>query len=344
MKDRKFKFIPLVLVAILIYSLTFYGYQILYTPNFLVGGESREFYIDRDATFDDVRNTLYDNKYLHDAVSFSFLAKLMDYPDLIKPGRYMIPHDATNLKVIRMLRAGEQIPVMVTFNNVRLLSELSEKVCANIELEPAELDSLLESDSVGLKYGFDKESFRSMFLPNSYEVYWNISAEGFLNKMKAEYDKFWNEERLSKADSMGLTPEEVSVLASIVQAETRHNAESKIIAGLYYNRLKIGMPLQADPTLIFGVGDFEITRVLNVHKAIDSPYNTYKYAGLPPGPINFPTIHSIDAVLNYDPNNYLYMCAKEDFSGYHNFTASHREHINNANKFQKALNRARIYK
>ena len=182
-----------------------------------------------------------------------------------------------------------------------------------------------------------------MFIPNTHEVYWTISAEQLLEKFKKEYDKFWNEGRLAKAKVLNMTPVEVSILASIVQAETRHNDESPRIAGLYLNRLKMGMPLQADPTLIYAIGNFDIQRVLNVHKEIDSPYNTYKYAGLPPGPINFPSIISIDAVLNHEEHNYIYMCAKEDFSGYHNFTASLREHNNNARKFQQALNRARIY-
>lgn len=343
MKARKILIIILVVVAIMFISFSFYVYQMFNTANFLVEQQDRDFYIYTEDTFEDVRNRLYDENYIHDAVSFSLLSKLMKYTENVKPGHYVIEANTTNYEVVKMLRAGEQVPVLITFSNVRLLSELSELVCANIELEPAEFDSLLFGEDTPEKYGFNKDSFRSMFIPNTYEVYWNISAENLLEKFKTEYDKFWNDERLKKADSLNMTPVEVSVMASIVQAETRHNDESPTIAGLYLNRLKRGMLLQADPTLIYAVGDFKIQRVLNVHKEIDSPYNTYKYTGLPPGPINFPSIISIDAVLNNEDHNYLYMCAKEDFSGYHNFTSSLTEHLRNARRFQNALNRARIY-
>lgn len=343
MKTRKSIIIALAVVAIMFISFSFYFYQILFTPNFLVDKEDKSFYIHTGATFKEVRNALYDGYYLNDAISFSFLAKLMDYDEAVKPGHYVIEKNSTNIEVIRKLRAGAQTPVNITFSNVRLLKELSEKICDNIQLDPAELDSLLFDPKTAKKYGFDQETFRCMFIPNTYEVYWTISAEELLDRFKEEYEKFWDEERQKKAEQMGLTPVEVCVLASIVQAETRHAEESPRIAGLYLNRIKRGMLLQADPTLIYAVGDFTIQRVLNIHKAIDSPYNTYKFTGLPPGPINFPSIISLDAVLNYEKNDYLFMCAKEDFSGYHNFTSSLSQHLRNARKFQQALNEAKIF-
>ncbi len=342
MKTRKIFVIVLVVLMIMFISFSFYAYQIVYTPNLLVDQEDREFYIYHGDTFEDVKEGLYPD-YVNDLMSFAFMAKLMNYQENVKPGKYTIKANATNYETIKMLRGGEQTPVNITFSNVRLLEELSEKVCDNIELEAAQFDYLLFDPETPEKFGFDRESFRTMFIPNTHEVYWTISAEQLLEKFKKEYDKFWNESRMDKAIALNMSPAEVSVLASIVQAETRHNDESPRIAGLYLNRLKMGMPLQADPTLIYAVGNFEIQRVLNVHKEIDSPYNTYKYAGLPPGPINFPSIISIDAVLNHEDHKYIYMCAREDFSGYHNFTASLREHNNNARKFQQALNRARIY-
>jgi UPF0755 protein len=177
----------------------------------------------------------------------------------------------------------------------------------------------------------------AMFIPNTYEVYYNVSPEGLLEKMHDEYEAFWNTERKEKAAKIGLTPVEVATLASIVQAETIKEDEAPIIAGLYLNRLKKGIALQADPTLKFAVGDFSLKRILNVHKEIESPYNTYKYPGLPPGPISMAEINSIDAVLNYTSSNYYYMCAKEDFSGRHNFTNSYEEHMRNAAKYQRAL-------
>jgi UPF0755 protein len=178
-----------------------------------------------------------------------------------------------------------------------------------------------------------------MFIPNTYEVYYQTSPKELIERMHSEYEKFWNSERKAKAAKLGFTPIEISILASITQAESIKKEEAPIIAGLYINRLKIGMPLQADPTLVFAVGDFTLKRVLNEHKEIDSPYNTYKNAGLPPGPINMPELRSLEAVLNYTQSDYLYMCAKEDFSGNHNFTGDYNRHVNNAIKYQRALER-----
>jgi UPF0755 protein len=176
-----------------------------------------------------------------------------------------------------------------------------------------------------------------MFIPNTYMVYFNVIPDDLINRFNKEYHRFWTVERLDKARSLGLTPIEVSILASIVQAEISEEEEGPIVAGLYLNRLKKDIPLQADPTLVFATGDFTIKRVLNVHKEIDSPYNTYKYTGLPPGPINMPYISSIDAVLNYKKHDYLYMCAREDFSGFHNFASTMDEHLKNARRYQRAL-------
>jgi UPF0755 protein len=189
------------------------------------------------------------------------------------------------------------------------------------------------------RHGFNKENILTMFIPNTYEVYYQTSPADLIERMYEEYEKFWSSDRRSKAEKLGFTPIEVSILASITQAESVKKDEAPIIAGLYINRLKKGMPLQADPTLVFAVGDFTLKRVLNEHKEIDSPYNTYMYPGLPPGPVNMPEIRSLDAVLNYTPSDYLYMCAKEDFSGRHNFTGDYRQHTNNAIKYQRALER-----
>jgi UPF0755 protein len=344
MTKRKLLIVFLIIGTVMMSSFSFYGYQILYAPNFQVEKGDRYLFIETGSDFGDVQKLVYDERYVNDPISFSFLSKLMDYDQLVRPGKYLVKSNSTNLEIIRMLRAGEQIPVNITFNNVRLLQELSEKICQNIELKPEEFDNYLFGQSVYDKYNFDQNTFPCMFIPNTYEVYWNISAEKLLERMNSEYNKFWNDNRKAKAQALNLSPNEVVTLASIVQAETKHYVESPIIAGLYLNRLKRGILLQADPTLVFAVGDFTIQRVLNVHKNVESPYNTYKYAGLPPGPINFPSIRSIDAVLNYEQHQYLYMCAKEDFSGYHNFASNLRDHLNNARKYQNALNRAQLYK
>ena len=189
------------------------------------------------------------------------------------------------------------------------------------------------------KHGFTKDNILAMFIPNTYEVYFNVSPDDLITRMHAEHEKFWNESRREKAEAIGMTPIEVSILASIVQAESVREDEAPLIAGLYINRLKKDIPLQADPTLVFAVGDFTLKRVLNEHKEVDSPYNTYRNRGLPPGPDNMPEIFAIDAVLDHTKSNYIYMCAKEDFSGRHNFTHSYSQHMNNAARYQAALSR-----
>jgi UPF0755 protein len=336
MKPNK-RLILFLLFAILGISFTFYGFQMVYTPNFLVGKENRLLLVSENATFKDVQAQLHEGNYVQDLVSFSFLAKLMGYDDQIKPGRYVIKKDMTNLEVLKILRSGKQAPVRITFNNVRVVPELSEKITRNLNMTPAEFETALNNFAASNKYGLSKDNIMAMFIPNTYEVYFNITPEGLVKRMYHEYDLFWSAERKEKAKKVGLTPVEVSVLASIVQAETIKAEEAPIIAGLYLNRLKKGIALQADPTLKFAANDFSLKRVLNEHKQIDSPYNTYLYPGLPPGPINLPEISSIDAVLNYFQSDYYYMCAKEDFSGRHNFTNSYDEHMSNAIRYQRAL-------
>lgn len=331
------RLILFLLVAILGISFTFYGFQIVYTPNFLVDAEDRDILIKDDMSFKDIQRIFHEERYVDDLVSFSFLAKVMGYTDNIKPGRYIIRKGMTNIEVVRMLRAGDQVPVNITFNNVRLPGELAEKITKTLSMTPHEFEAALVAFAMSNSDGFTKDNMLSMFIPNTYQVYYNVKPDALVERMHGEYNNFWNEERRAKAKAIGFTPLEVSVLASIVQAESVRADEAPVIAGLYINRLKKGIPLQADPTLVFAVGDFSLKRVLNVHKEIDSPYNTYRNAGLPPGPINLPEIRTLDAVLNYTPSDYIYMCAKEDFSGRHNFTSSHQEHINNAIRYQRAL-------
>lgn len=333
------KLIVFLLFSVLLISFGYYAYQVCYTPNVLVGKQPRPLIIENGATFKDVQDKLHKGDYTQDLISFSFLSKLMDYDEQVKPGRYILQPNLTNIQAIRLLRAGIQEPVKITFNNVRLIKDLSEKITRNLNLKPAEFEAALIGFTMNNPYGFNKDNILSMFLPNTYEVYYNVSAEELIDRMHMEFEKFWNEERLAKARAVGLTPIEVSILASIVQAESVKRNEAPVIAGLYINRLKKGIPLQADPTLVFAVGDFSLKRVLNEHKEIDSPYNTYRNRGLPPGPVNLPEIFALDGVLDYTKSNYLYMCAKEDFSGNHNFTSSYREHLNNATRYQKALTR-----
>ena len=243
----------------------------------------------------------------------------------------------SNLQALKVLNSAQQVPVRVTFSYVRLRNELVDKITKNVGMSPDEFNIALDDFVKSNDQGFTNDNILCMFLPNTYEVYFNVLPEDLVIKLNGEYKKFWNEDRINKAKAIGLTPIQVSILASIVQAESVKADEAPVIAGLYLNRLKKKIALQADPTLVYAVGDFGLKRVLNSHKEIDSPYNTYKYPGLPPGPITVPQIASIDAVLNYQPNDYYYMCAKEDFSGYHNFAHNLDDHNVNARKYQKAL-------
>jgi UPF0755 protein len=263
----------------------------------------------------------------------------MDYDKAIKPGRYVLEANMTNLQAIRLLRSGNQVPVDVTFNNIRTIDELAEKITRNLLMTPQEFRAGLIKYAMNNPEGFNENNIIAMFIPNTYEIHYNITPDGLTERMFYEYELFWNEERKAKAKEIGFTPVQISTLASIVQAETIKKDEAPLVASLYTNRLKSGMPLQADPTLKFALGDFTIKRILNVHKEVDSPYNTYLHTGLPPGPINMPEQWALNAVLSYKQTDYYYMCAKEDFSGYHNFSNSYQQHMRNAKRYQDALTR-----
>jgi len=344
MKKRKMVAFGMVVFSILLTSFSFYFYQVFYAGNVLIEKQTLQFVIDKNDNYDSVRNNLYNQDIIQDAVSFSFVSKILGYQKLVKPGVYQLEPEMTNLEVVRMLRSGDQVPVQITFNNVRLKEDLAEKITTNIGLSSSEFLSILNDEEFLSEYGFNSNNATAMFIPDTYEVYWTISGKALFQKMFEEYKNFWNSTRKSKAAALNLSPIQVSVLASIVQAESIKAEESPVIAGLYLNRLKRDIALQADPTLVFAVGDFTIQRVLNEHKKVDSPYNTYMYKGLPPGPINMPTINSLDAVLNFENHNYIYMCAKEDFSGYHRFARTLTQHNKNARLFQNALNQRKIYR
>jgi UPF0755 protein len=245
-------------------------------------------------------------------------------------------------QLLQNLKNGNQAPCRITFNNIRLKEDLAKRIGEQLMFSEGELYQQLNDSAVCAQLGFDTNTILCMFIPNTYEMYWNISVERFMKRMQSEYDKFWTPERIEKAQGISLTPIQVSILASIVEEETAASSEYSTVAGLYINRLRRGMLLQADPTVKYAMGDFSLRRILFVHLETDSPYNTYKYAGLPPGPIRIPSIRAIDAVLNYARHNYIYMCAKEDFSGKHNFATTLSEHNANAAKYRAALNRLNI--
>ncbi len=295
-------------------------------------------YIPTGSDIDDVIQILDDKKLLLDESSFLFTARQLKYDKNVKPGRYLLKNGMNNKALISLLRSGRQTPLNVVFNNIRTKEQLAERIGEQIEASPMAIKNLMNDADYVRELGFTTENILCLFIPNTYEMYWNTSADQFLKKMHKEYKKFWTPGRVEKARLLEFTPLEVSVLASIVQQESNRSDEKPVIAGVYINRLKKNWKLEADPTLVYALGDYSIKRVLSVYKEIDSPYNTYKYNGLPPGPICLPTNSSIDAVLNYSKHSYMYFCAKEDFSGYHNFASNYLQHLINARKFQRALN------
>jgi len=342
---RAFIFIFILLLLAAAGVAAYLGYQIIYSPNVWTEDEGEYFiYISNDDDFEDIKTQLYSEGYIIHRKNFELLADYKKYPENIKAGRYAIQKGMSNNDLINMLRSGNQEPVKLLFNNIRLKKDLAEKVASQINIDQNKFLELLNDSAYVKNLGFETETIKSMFIPNTYFVYWNTETEEFINRMKYEYDQFWNDERKQKASQKDLNPIEVSILASIVDKETQRNDEKAKIAGVYLNRLNSGWRLQADPTLIYALGDFNIKRVLNAYKEIDSPYNTYKYTGLPPGPICIPSIASIDAVLNAEDHAYFFFCAKPDYSGYHNFAKTSTQHIKNANAYREFLNKEKIFK
>lgn len=320
------------------------GYKIVYAPNVTIKNKTSEVIrIPTGSAFEDVI-VILSNAGLKNKQTFTFLAGIKKYKENIKPGQYRIPARASNNEIINMLRGGFQESVALRFTNIRTKEQLISRICKKIEADSTELLALLDDDQyLREKLGLKSETVLTLFIPNTYKFYWNTSAKQFLERMQTEYKKFWTTERKSKAKQIGLSQTEVSILASIVQSEQlQFPDERPIIAGLYLNRLRINMPLQSDPTVIYAIGDFTRNRVLDKDKAVNSPYNTYRRTGLPPGPIYIPEISSINAVLDYQKNNFLYMCAKEDFSGRHNFASTLNAHNRNATKYRNALNKCKI--
>ena len=312
-------------------------YQKIYNPNVFVK-QAKYLYIADDADFNAVKDSLCKNFTVKDPDAFVWVAEKKHYPTKIHGGRYRITDGMNNNQIVNLLRSGNQEPVRVTFNNIRTISQLCGKISQQLPIDSTYLYKLLSDDTFLNKYGFNHVTANALFIPDSYDFYWNTSAEKFVDRMYDFYKQYWTDERKAKAKSIGLTPLEVSILASIVQSEqAAHKEEQPTIAGLYLNRLKIDMPLQSCPTLIYAIGDFTIKRVTNKMIETDSPYNTYKNPGLPPSPINFPEKNALESVLNYKPNDYIYMCAKSDFSGYHNFAKTYQQHLVYAKEYQKKL-------
>ncbi len=344
MKNRRLVIISLLLffAAVFIVAAVIYGR--LYSPSvFPQGGESI-LYIPDGSTYEQAMDTIEANLEIKSIKTLKWVADKKKYPVLVKPGRYVISGSMSANDLINMLRGGKQMPVMITFNNIRTLNELAGRIGGQIEADSAAIMGFFSDPDNYSSDGFSRETVISVFIPDTYEFYWNTSARKLYSRMLREYRRFWDRERIKKSEDIGLTPVEVSTLASIVDEEALKNDEKPRIAGVYLNRLRRGIPLQADPTIKFAIGNFNVNRILYRHLETDSPYNTYKYAGLPPGPIACPSIGGIEAVLNAEKHDYLYFAARPDFSGYHNFARTLSEHNMNARRYQSELNRRRIYR
>ena len=320
----------------LFYYLKYFGANVTDKQEYL--------YIHTGATYQDVYKTIRDEGIVKDSTSFNWAAQNMKYTTRVKPGRYHLVAGMSNRRLINMLASGTQEPVTLNFHNLRLKEEFAGFVSKKIEPDSTSIIHLLDSTEFLKQYGFTPDNVYAMFIPNTYQVYWNSTPEKFFKRMYANYEKFWKPERKQKAEAIGLSPIQVSILASITDAEALHDDEMPTIAGLYLNRLKKGMKLESDPTVIFAKQDFTIKRVLNKYLSFDSPYNTYLHTGLPPGPIMMPSVNALNSVLDYKKTDYIYMCAKADFSGYHAFATNVADHLVNAHKFQQALNERNIKK
>ena len=331
----KYYLIPVIICLLVIGGLVYY----YFLTDFAKDKETVAYvYIDDDDSLDSVFVKLEPVTTGHSLTAFKCLARHSGYPEHIRTGRYGIWPGQSTIKTFRNLKNGHQEAEMLTIPESRTMEKLAGALSKKLMLDSLTLVlSLADNDFCG-RWGYDTATIACLFVPNTYEIYWNISLDGLMERMQKEHDRFWNGERTAKAEAIGLIPNEVCTLASIIDEETANNEEKPMVAGMYLNRLKADMPLQADPTIKFAMKRFELRRIYHDMLFYDSPYNTYRNTGLPPGPIKIASIKGIDAVLNRVAHDYLYMCAKEDFSGTHNFAKTYREHLNNAARYSKALN------
>src|SRR5450759_778289 len=319
-------------------------YRNLFGINITLNKNNQIIYLPTGSSYEQIMDTLESKLIIKNRKVLDMIARKKNYPALIKPGRYVIDKGLSYNSLINILRSGRQSPVNITYSNVNTLYEIAGKIGMILESDSSHIIGFFSNESNFSGDGFNKENIISLFIPNTYEFYWNTDARGLYTRMLKEYRLFWNDQRMAKAKEKGLDPKEVSTLASIIDDEAAQPVEKPRIAGVYLNRIRMGIPLQADPTIKFALNDNSITRILKKDLLVDSPYNTYRHPGLPPGPIGCATIDGIDAVLNAEKHDYLFFAAKADFSGYHNFSRTLSEHNKYARLYQKELNKRRIFK
>ena len=340
---KKVVYTILTLVVVMLISAALKIYEDVLASNITLPENSKGYvYVGTRLTLDQNRENWKESGLFRNLDAFVRVIKVLGFEGKIKPGRYEVNPSTSNYNLIRLMASGRQTPIDITFKYAERKDDLIKFWSGLLEADSNELSVLLNDASLFEDIGLDTMNSISIFIPNTYNLYWNTPAEDLLLRMKKEYQLFWNNERKTKAAALNLTNQQVSILASIVQKETYQKAEMPIVAGVYYNRLKKGMPFQADPTILYAINDKSIKRVAGAMLQIESPFNTYKYSGLIPGPICVPSVQAIDAVLNLQKHNYIYFCAKEDFSGFHNFASSFSQHQLNARKYQRELNRRGI--
>ena len=299
-----------------------------------------DLYVGSDSDYGQLADSLMPR--LRHRAAFRYYARRIDLASTFKPGHYTLSRGMNVIRIARMLKLGLQTPVRVTVNNVRTPAQLAQKLAPQLEADSAALMEVFTSRKVAAELGFDSVTFFSMFIPDSYELYWTVSPQEFVARMKREYDRFWTPERDRLRKRSGLSRLGVMTLASIVYEETRQSDEMPRVAGVYVNRLNKGILLQADPTVKYAMQDFGLKRILYKHLKYESPYNTYLHKGLPPSPICMPGKNAIDAVLNYEKHDYIFFCARPTFDGYHNFARTLDEHMKNARAYSEELNRRNI--
>ncbi len=341
-KKRILLTISLVIVGLFVF-LGFLGYRKIIKPFVKTKEQGALVYIPTGSSFVNVRDSLFNNGFINDSSLFRLVSDQLNYIEKIKPGRYKIENGWSVLKLVRHLRSGRQEPVKFTFNNIRFITKLAGIVGKKLEADSAKFMELVNNPDFLAKYGVDTENAKSIFLPNTYEFNWNTSEEAFIDKMYNEYERFWTESKKEKAKEIGLSSLEISVLASIIQEETNKKDEMSRMAGVLINRLRKDMLLQVDPTARYAYGNFDVKRIKSSYTKIDSPYNTYIYKGLPPGPICMANPSTIDMVLDFEENDYIFYCAKDDGSGYHSFAKTGAEHARNAAAYHRYLNKLNIY-
>ncbi len=350
-KKARRRYLGVLAAGLVIVALGFFAlaqrFQGAYQPNVnTLGQDSRDFFIPTGSSFNDVLNSLYTGDYLIDTAGFKLLAVFKKYDRMVKPGKYELKKSMTDLDLIELLKQGKQNPIAIKIKDIITVPDLASIISQKLEADSSEIVRLLNSKSRLAKRGLDQNSALALIISDTYNFFWSTTAEAFVNAMESKFDKFWDVENMQKAKAINLTPKQVMILAAIVQGEVRQTAEAPKVAGVYLNRLQRGIKLEADATLKY-IEELKspgkkISRVYLTHADNTSPYNTYKYPGLPPGMIMLPERWAVEGVLNAQKHDYIFYCAKADLSGYHNFSETLSEHNQNARAYQNAMNKRGI--